>query len=291
MIKNGECSGMKATGSRNDKNSDAAKRPSAATCRQAGEPPLGAWQHPTGRRPKSVAVVALGPSSMQWHAGSWTYDRAHGKPDEVWTVNKGLRTIRCDLAFVMDDLVGEGRRSDEYRRDIDDFDAPIITAIVDEDVLAMYRNAQIYAYPASELWLWIGARILAARGVTAEQMAADVKGVVQMGLQVGRYVQNSLPWILGYAAMIGVERVGLFGADYTFPGQTAREAERANAEYWVGLTRALGVEVLVPNETTLLNQREEFWLYGYGARPPLAQVPNAEYLQTIITGARWPKRG
>ena len=59
----------------------------------------------------------------------------------------------------------------------------------------------------------------------------------------------------------------VFGADYTFPGTTARESGRANCEYWVGFCRARGMQVIVASTTTLLDPREGPYFYGYLHQP------------------------
>lgn len=231
--------------------------------------------HVTGRIPTIVDIVACGPTFSDWVASNFGYDSVIGRADEVWTLNKGLRTYKADLVFVMDDLVGEGRLSEEYRRDINALTVPVITSIIDADVQAMYPNVRLYRYPIAHVLWAIGFAIERARGareITMEQAVVN-------GRTAGRYIQNSIPYMLAYAWWIGVKRVRLFGADYTFPGSPAREDDRANAEYWVGLVRGLGMEVSVPDTTTLLDTRARKGLYGYGARQPLAKLPSQEDME------------
>lgn len=234
-----------------------------------------ASDHVTGNNPESVVIVALGPTSADWHAENCPYDRAMPQADEVWTLNKGIRHIRCDVAFVMDDMVGEGRKSEQYRRDLDACSAPIITSIVDDDVRAMYPNAVIHRYPLAHVLWSVGFAVERARGKAIERITDQ--DCVRNGVAM-RYFQNSVPYMLAYAWFIGVKRLRLYGADYTFPNQPAREDDRANCEYWVGIVRALGMEVSLPDTTTLLDTRYQKGLYGFGARQPLVKPPTVDDL-------------
>lgn len=236
------------------------------------------WNHPTGGKPKIVDVIACGPTLRTYNAMRFDYDPIAPTPDEVWTLNKGLRTIRADLGFVMDDLVGESIRSERYRQDLDKLEIPIITSIIDQKVAreypGLFNSRRLHAYPLDDVLNQIGARVLRNRGPNL-----DTEQVKNTGDIAGYYLHNSIPYILAYALYIGVERVQLFGADYTYPGMTAREDDRANTEYWVGLLRGFGVEVWTTRDTTLLNQTRQPWLYGYGARPYQRQAPSVEWLE------------
>ena len=234
------------------------------------------WKHPTGSIPKVVDIVACGPTIRSYMAMRFEYDPIAPTPDEVWTLNKAVRTVRADLAFIMDDLVGEARRSERYRQDLECLQIPVITSTVDMQVEDLYPTLFMHGlteYPLDEVLNQLGARVLRNRGPNLN--TGDVKNV---GDIVGYYLHNSIPYMLAYALFIGVERVQLYGADYTYPGMAAREDDRANTEYWIGLLRAFGVEVWTTRDTTLLNQTRQPWLYGYGARPPARKAPTVDWL-------------
>lgn len=232
------------------------------------------FNHPTGKQPEVVDIVACGPTLRSYVSMRMDYDPIAPDPDEVWTLNKALRTIKCDLGFVMDDLVGEARRSERYREALDRLPNPIITSVIDADVEALYPNANLIPYPIDEVINSLGLRVMKAR--TSNFSTADVASA---GDVTGYYLHNSIPYILAYALFIGVKRVHLFGADYTYPGMAAREDDRANTEYWVGILRAYGIEVWTTSDTTLLNQLKQPWLYGYGARPPGRNPPSKEWVE------------
>lgn len=251
------------------------------------------WQHPTGETPTSVNILACGPTQATYHAGHLTYDPVLPPADETWLVNKAIRTCRGDVAFVMDDLVGEAHQSEQYRRDLAKFPGPILTSTVDQPVSQVLhdRYGDTYPLPLDLMVRYFGMRVLRARGVS-EQSAQLIDRV---GLDVAAYWHNSIPYMLAYAAFIGVANVFLYGADYTHPksGADIREDDRANCEYWVGFLRALGVSVAVTADTTLLNKLQhkgKRWFYGFGARQPVIAASTlqdceamAEYIEKRAT--------
>ena len=102
------------------------------------------WQHPTGKVPKRICILGLGATSYDWHAAHVQYTPPLEPVDEVWAVNKGFRTVRCDLVFIMDDLVDEARKSPRYGEEIAACDVPVITSTVDSLVAERWPNAQKY---------------------------------------------------------------------------------------------------------------------------------------------------
>jgi hypothetical protein len=229
--------------------------------------------------PKTVAIIACGPTNADWHAGQFTYEPQFPKTDEVWTLNKALRTTRADLVFIMDDMVGEARRSPAYADDIRKLTCPVITSTVDDDVLRLFPNVQLIRYPIEEIIWTMGLRMMRARGIDDQRIKDHPEFVHKHGMEHFYYLHNSVPQILAFALYIGVKGVQLFGADYTFPGVSAREDDRANCEFWVGALRASGVEVKTTSRSTLLNMPKQPWIYGYGQRPPVIGIPTAEWIE------------
>jgi hypothetical protein len=84
------------------------------------------------------------------------------------------------------------------------------------------------------------------------------------------YFHNSLPYMVAYAWCIGVENLIIWGADYSHERSKQREEDRANAEYWIGYVRARGMEVWLPDSTTLCNANRGQWFYGYRDQPEIA---------------------
>lgn len=238
-------------------------------------------RHVTGKMPESVAIVALGPSQSQWFYGNGTYERAVPPVDEVWSLNKGLRTIKADVGWILDDLVGEARRSEEYANDIRNFNIPIITTTIDHDVKELFPKVDLHEYPMQEIIWQAGVRY----GVVSGQKVADLKvngeSIRTVGKDLAMHFQNSVPMMIAYALYIGVRRLYLYGVDYSYPGQEANEKGRANCSYWVGFTRGQAMQVHINRDSTLMDTRDPLFIYGY-ARPPVIGIPTPEDVTRIL---------
>ena len=222
------------------------------------------WKHPTGKTPERVAILGLGPTAQDWHAAHVQYTPPLAPVDEVWTVNKGFRTVKADMVFIMDDLVDEARQSPRYGEEIAACEIPVITSTVDAVVAERWPNA--LQYPLIEVLQFWGAQLHATRTGVLEM---DGQDALQYGLDYLAYFSNSIPYMLAYAGMIGVKNCAIFGCDYTFPGSPAREDDRANCEYWVAaLQFGLGVKFQLPARTTLLNKNKGLKFYGFNGRQP-----------------------
>lgn len=210
------------------------------------------FAHPTNRTilsgelPKSVAIVALGPSRNDYFDRLTMHEPALAF-DEVWAINTGLRYTPHDLAFVMDDLVDFGDRFPEYRETLAKHHRPIITNT------AYPEFETSIAYPLDE--------VVAAVGVPMARC----------------FYHNSIPYVLAYAAMLEVERVTLFGVDYSHPNIAAREAGREVAAVWIGYLRGRGIAVDIAESSSMLHTHQigdPLWrpFYGYLRQPAVRGV-------------------
>lgn len=192
------------------------------------------WQHPTGRKPGLVELVALGPTSRYWvqHRLKKNEDPTE-TADEVWTLNRGIRSFKHDLAFIMDDLDSEAAKDPDYGEAIANHDQPIIASTLPETM----THDSFWPYPLTHVLNKVGTH--------------------------HAYFHNSVPYILAYAILIGVQEIHLYGCDYTHDEIDTREAGRANCEYWVGVARSHGMIVGVPTTSTLLDSNQSAWFYGY----------------------------
>lgn len=212
---------------------------SASGRRTYGDAPSGAknvlqgsgWVHPTGGAPRTVDIVALGYSMRSYMHRQLTKGLdVECRPDEVWTVNRGIRLIRADMAFVLDELPDEIENDPAYGIALQTAIIPIISTRCDPSV------------PMSTLY-----------------PAADILDCLRSEWFAGLmdpYWHNSMPMVLAYALCLGVEEVTLWGCDYQSEQGLSLEDDRANLEYWVGICRACGMRVGVPDGSTLLNNRK-----------------------------------
>lgn len=188
-----------------------------------------------GDPPETVYVVGLGrtlPDYMRW---TMEREPPHELGAHVWTVNRGMHSIRHDCLFVMDDLPGEAAQWPEYGKALQGYDRPFVTSLEYPDEFPRAK-----AYPLVDMVAWWG------------------------GPTTAGYLHNSIPYLMALLPLLGVKRTILWGCDYVRPDGTLDEYGLANVEYWAGLLRLAGVEVGRPATSTVLGgQKPDGWIYGF----------------------------
>lgn len=200
------------------------------------------WIHPTGNKPEHVVMLLLGETKREYaDALSVKHERPWPGDPEIWTCNSGFRIWDHDLLFVMDDLEQEAHKWPEYGGDLEMHAAPIITS----KAYPQWGQARDYPY---------------------------IQICDALGLQgMNRYFFNTVPFMIAYALFIGVKKISIFGADYWHPALPGmREADHANAEWWLGFAAARGMAIELPRNSTLMaaNQHDRP-TYGYRMDPRL----------------------
>lgn len=202
----------------------------------------GGWVHPTGGNPKSVTIAALGPSREDYYS---SYLSPEPPPeiqtDEVWSVNRGGLFVRHDLLFVMDHIQGEAEKYPEYGKRLWDHDKPIITSDTAEE-----WPMHVYHYP------WF----------SVERFIVD-----EVKSCHSDWFHNSIPFLLCYAAFIGVKEVYAWGCDYHHHLSGRVEDGHPNAAYWVGALERVGMVVKTPMSSTFLGANQREYIYGYRDDP------------------------
>jgi|TARA_R110000787_G_scaffold13767_3_gene42892 hypothetical protein len=198
-------------------------------------------EHPTGKAPKKVILVGLGPSKSEYMdimaSDSVVIDR-----DEVWGVNAAGGVIKCDLSFAMDDYLTCVDRTPAFAKWFEEAEEPFFTS--------QPRNPNALAYPLEAVLNMPGAR---------------------------PYFNGSVSYIAAYAALIGVKELTIFGCDYLYgglgrmhPRQTETVARyMACMSWWLGFCQAKGMNVIICPSSPLLDADlmilEQF--YGYIVKP------------------------
>lgn len=184
---------------------------------------------------KKVALVALGPSNLQFiqtAEGCGDMKRAF---DEVWSVNTFGSVIRSDLVFHMDDVRIQMRR-----------------ASVNEKIAGLVEWLKRY-----------DGRVITSRShpdfpCLEEYPLEDVLNEFKVP-----YFNGTLPYAVAYALWRGdVSSLMIYGADYNWRGASEVEPGRACLEYWIGRAMERGVEVGISRSSTLMDTSCRS-LYGY----------------------------
>ena len=209
------------------------------------------WQHPTGKNPKSVCLICLGPSkhSLLEMTTNHHPDPALMACDEVWGINGGanffMGRVQYDLLWVLDFLQGEEAREPIYvsyiRRYLERFpQCQLITSEADES-----WGSQVHEYPFADI----------------------ANAVTKIGGKESVWFRNSVPLIVMYALWIGVETLYLFGVDYHHEALKHREDDKGNAEAWLHFARMCGMKIISSTDTTILDYNKQFSVYGYQRLP------------------------
>lgn len=199
---------------------------------------------PVASAPHHVSIVGLGPSIASFveltkHLGGRT-----AYCDEVWGINCVGDILACDRVFHMDDLkIQEARAAarpgsniDHMVRWLKTYQGPVYTS----RKRAGYPN--LIEFPLQDV---LNSRLDSNGGAP--------------------YFNSTTAYAIAYAIHIGVKHISLFGVDYTMPNKHTAEAGRACCEFWLGIAAARGIQITVPEQTSLLDAcaPDEQRLYGY----------------------------
>ncbi len=194
--------------------------------------------------PAHVAIVGLGPSCVTFFELTRRLGGVSAWCDEVWGINAIGDVLRCDRVFHMDDVrVQEARAAAKPEGNIAamlpwlrSHPGPVYTSVVRE------------GYP----------------GLVAFPLE-DVLNRKHDGNGGAPYFNSTSAYAIALAVHIGVKRISLFGLDYTLPNAHHGEQGRACCEFWLGIAAARGIEITLPDTSTLMDACETpaHRLYGY----------------------------
>lgn len=174
--------------------------------------------NPLETRPKSVAVIGLGPSHSEYFNARCS-KKDYLSVDEVWTINSAINALKADKAFCMDDLRHIERIYPAWSTILRRSTTPIITCYAYDD----WPNA--YAYPIEEV---------------CDNLKDDL-------------FTNTVAYIIGYAIYIKVKELYMFGCDFMYPDMKSVESGLQSVGYMLGIARERGVHYYIPNTSTLLD--------------------------------------
>jgi len=194
--------------------------------------------------PEHVAILGLGPSLAAFMELTKRLGGRNGYCDEVWSINAAGNVFACDRIFHMDDLrVQEGRAALKP-----DGNIAVMVDWLKRHPGPIYTSVVRPGYP----------------GLVAFPLQ-EVLNSGSSGNGGVPYFNSTTAYAVAFAIHIGVKRISLFGVDYTLANSHSAERGRACVEFWLGIAAARGIEITVPEQSSLLDacapERELF--YGY----------------------------
>lgn len=243
-----------------------------------------------------VAILGMGPSADTYArhaAGSGDVRKVF---DEVWTVNAFGSVFKADRLFHMDDIRIQQIRAEGGNTQIAGLidylqraPGPIYTSRVlpkepnpqyeiIEEALAKLEGdgAVIEKYRCTEreylegVMRWLKAeRTLQKRGGFEGLVPYPICEVLN-GSDGIPYYTSTVPYAIamalaGKAAGLpeDVTMIAPFGVDYSHVNVVKAELGRACCEFWLGMCKAKGIELHLPEDTWLLGTNTRNRLYGY----------------------------
>lgn len=200
---------------------------------------------PLDTRPKSVAIVALGPSNTSY-VNATAKKKDWQRFDEIWLVNSAINCFFGDKVFIMDDLKGIASRYPSWADWLKTVTTPIVTCKHYPEFPSSIE------YPKREV---------------IEAVKDD-------------YFTNTVSYMIGYAILIQAQDLYLYGCDFHYPGSSAKEPGEECVAYLMGIANRSGVRCKIPQESPLLDANlaqvkkddngqyiAERPLYGYDYNP------------------------
>lgn len=189
--------------------------------------------------PDRVAILGLGPSLETFVDVAKRMGGRRGLVDEVWGINALGDVIQCDRVFHMDDV-----RIQEIRA----------AARPESNIAEMLKWLRRHPGP-----------------VYTSREHPDYPGLVEFPIEdvvnsVGvAYFNSTAAYAVAFAVHLGVKHISLFGCDFTYPNSHDAEKGRACVEFYLGMAKARGITIGLPNNTSLMDgiATKQDRLYGY----------------------------
>lgn len=189
--------------------------------------------------PEHVAILGLGPSVAAFLEFTKRLGGCSKFCDEVWGINAIGDVLACDRVFHMDDV-----RIQQIRAQ----------ARPDSNIATMVRWLKHHPGP-----------------VYTSRPHPDYPGLVPYPLEyVVRntgmaYMNNTAAHAVAFAVAMGVKKLSLFGMDFTYAHSHHAEKGRACVEFWLGFAKARGIEISIPQRSSLMDgcEPDRDRPYGY----------------------------
>ena len=211
------------------------------------------WEHPTGKLPKKVILLALGPSRNHYFDWLVKHDNSWDEYDEIWGINTCIKfKPDLDLLWVMDDMDLYTRHFPAYYKALSETKVPIMT-----------NNVVYKEFPTAVSY-------------------PDHHILRHLNGGYAYFNDSSLPWVFAYCVWLGIEQIALFGIDYSNPLRPDRELEKGRicAEWWAGYMAGSGITLVLPQDTTFMDRilMPQKRPYGYLKPPSLTFNGHPQWL-------------
>jgi hypothetical protein len=245
--------------------------------------------------PKTVALIAMGASHHDFTSLAAQLCGSKKIADEVWAINAMGGIIKADRAFLMDApkyLLDDTESAEDIDRDEGEVRASIAAAQTEleraraaGDSVAVGRwldeigglnNGALasiqHRRKMMELRAGYRSWLPAHPGpVYSTETDPRCPGIVEYPLEDvlnacgGTWFNTTVAYAIGYALLIGVEHLKVFGCDFTYPDNHAAEAGQACAVHLLTLMLAKGRYVSITGSSTLMDAHlpPERRLYAY----------------------------
>lgn len=277
-----------------------------------------------GPVPHTVVILAMGQSHQSYILDAFNSGDRRSIADEVWGLNNVIDSVVCDRAFVMDDIkhlletCEAGRKlqrrfpdEPEMQGFIPDLKAlfrrkpELETEWEQDDELGPLLKAMIAREEANcGLARWCRSNISIplitstpypeypmSQRYPLEHVAASLPPIA--------YFNCTAAYTVAFATWLGVKRIIPCGLDFTYPNRSIAEAGRACVEMHLLMAMARGIQVEIPETSTLFDVSTLKPLYGYyparnrirrsvktaGGKEHKDMEAAVEYLQTRKTPA------
>jgi hypothetical protein len=189
--------------------------------------------------PRHIAILGLGPSLDQYLEITKRIGGRSKFCDETWAINALGDVFACDLVFHMDDVrIQEIRAAARPESNIATMlhwlktsRAPVVTSRPHQDYPALV------AFPLEEV---------------LNDLGHD-------------YFNSTAAYAIAFAIHTKATKISIFGMDFSYPNVHDAEKGRACVEFWLGMAKARGIEIALPQTTTLMDAcySRPSRLYGY----------------------------
>jgi hypothetical protein len=225
---------------------------------------------PANVLPAHVAIIGLGPSCATFFELTRRLGGASAYCDEVWGINAIGDVLRCDRIFHMDDLKVQEARAE---------------ANPAGNIAAMVRWLKTHPGPVYT------SRLRPGYPGLVEFPLEDVLNGKADGSNGGApYFNSTAAYAVAFAIHIGVQKISLYGLDYTLANSHHAEQGRACVEFWLGIAAARGIEIMIPDSSSLMDAcaTDRDRLYGYDCAEVAFEVDGTGRLRLSFTEVDGP---